>query len=324
VQLATVSTTQVNESSEYVATLRSLRSTQIQPQVDGHITRIFVTSGQRVAAGAPLMQIDPQRQAASVASQESTIAAREADLVYARQQAERMRDLFKERVVSKDELDRAESALKSAEAAVGSQRAQFREQRVQLGYFQVDAPTAGVVGDVPVRVGDRVTPDTTLTTIDQNQTLELLVPVPIERAPDLRTGLAVDVLDATGQVVARSTLSFVSPRAEAGTQSVLAKANIANPGGTLRSWQYVRARILWSSSPGITIPVLAVLRVANQNFAFVAEQDGGRLVARQRPIQVGQIVGDAYTVTGGLKPGERIVVSGVQKLIDGAPIQPQG
>jgi multidrug efflux pump subunit AcrA (membrane-fusion protein) len=72
----------------------------------------------------------------------------------------------------------------------------------------------------------------------------------------------------------------------------------------------------------MVMPVTAVLRVSGQFFAFVAEDAGGKLVARQRAIKVGPIVGDSYAVLDGLKPGERIVVSGTQKLADGAPIQP--
>jgi multidrug efflux pump subunit AcrA (membrane-fusion protein) len=70
------------------------------------------------------------------------------------------------------------------------------------------------------------------------------------------------------------------------------------------------------------VPVTAVLRVSGQVFAFVAEDAGGKLVARQRPITVGPITGDSYPIVAGVKPGDRIVVSGVQKLADGAPIQP--
>lgn len=324
VELTTLQPTEVSETSEFVATLKALRSTEIRPEVEGYITRILVTSGDRVQAGTPLVQIDQRRQAASVSSQESAIAAREADVAYARQQADRLRGLYAERVVSKEEVDRAETALKTAEADLASLQARLREQRVQLQYFQVLAPTAGMIGDIPVRVGDRVTASTMLTTLDQNDTLELLLPIPVERAPDLRAGLPVEILDVGGRVVAGTTITFVSPRAEAQTQSVLAKGLVRNESGLLRSSQYVRTRVRWKTSQGLVVPVLSVLRVNDQSFAFVAESQQGGLVARQRPIKVGQIVGDNYTVLGGLKPGERIVVSGVQRLINGAPIQTKG
>jgi len=85
--------------------------------------------------------------------------------------------------------------------------------------------------------------------------------------------------------------------------------------------QYVRARIVWKTTPGLVVPVTAVLRVSGQFFAFVAEDAGGKLVAKQRAIKVGPIMGDNYPVLDGLKAGERIVTSGTMKLADGAAIQ---
>jgi multidrug efflux pump subunit AcrA (membrane-fusion protein) len=102
---------------------------------------------------------------------------------------------------------------------------------------------------------------------------------------------------------------------------VLVKSAVPNRGGTLRASQYIRARIVWNTTSGIAIPVTAVLRVSGQYFAFVAEDAGGKLVAKQRAIKVGPIAGDNYPVVDGLKAGERIVVSGVQKLADGVPIR---
>lgn len=323
VTLATAAPVPVDDAAEYVATLKSLHSTTIQPQVDGQITQIFVKSGERVALGARLVQIDPRRQQAAVSSQEAERAAREAAVAFARQQAQRSRELLAAGAISRQEDEQAETALRTAEANLQALSAQVRQQEVQLRYFTVAAPTAGIVGDVPVRVGMQVTSQTLLTTIDQNDTLEAYVSVPVERAPQLRPGLPLQLLAAdSAETLATTTISFVSPHVDDQTQSVLVKGTVSNPHGALRAAQYVRARIVWSTTSGIVIPVTAVLRVSGQFFAFVAEDAGGRLVARQRPIKVGRIAGNSYPVTEGLKPGDRVVVSGVQKLADGAPIQP--
>jgi multidrug efflux pump subunit AcrA (membrane-fusion protein) len=85
--------------------------------------------------------------------------------------------------------------------------------------------------------------------------------------------------------------------------------------------QLVRARIIWSTRPGVTVPVIAVTRVSGQFFAFVARPENGKLVARQVPLQLGEIVGNDYTVQSGLKSGDQVVVAGVQNLTDGAPIR---
>jgi len=322
VTLAIAEARPIEETTEYVATLKSLRSTTIQPQIDGQITQILVKSGDRVRQGAPLMQIDPRRQQAAVSSQEAERAAREAAVAFARQQAQRARDLYAAGAVSKQEQERSETELRTAEAGLNALQAQVQQQQVQLRYFTITAPTAGVVGDVPVRVGHVVTSQTVLTTIDQNQTLEVYVAVPIERAPALKKGLPIQILSSDGnEKLATSVVNFISPHVDDQTQSILVKGQVQNPSGTLRAMQYVRARIVWKTGQGLVIPVTAVLRVSGQFFAFVAEDAGGKLVAKQRAIKVGPIAGDTYPVLDGLKPGDRVVVSGTMKLTDGAPIQ---
>jgi RND family efflux transporter MFP subunit len=323
VSLATAQTKPLDQTTEYVATLKSLRSTTVQPQIDGQITQILVKSGDRVGLGAPLVQIDPRRQQAAVSSQEAELAAREAAVSFARQQAQRTNELFTAGAISKQEQEQAATALQTAEANLKALQAQVQQQVVQLRYFTVTAPTAGIVGDVPVRVGNQVTTQTVLTTIDQNDTLEVYVSVPMERAPDLKSGLPMQVLSSDGgDTLASTSINFISPHVDDQTQSILVKGQVRNPDGRLRASQYVRARIVWKTTEGMVVPVTSVLRINGQFFAFVAEDAGGKLVAKQRAIKVGPIVGDSYPILEGLKAGERVVTSGAQKLADGVPIQP--
>ena len=323
VELAVAKPAPVEDATEYVATLKSLHSTAVQPQVDGQITQIQVASGQRVARGAPLMQIDAQRQRAAVSSQEAELAARGAAVAFARQQAQRTSELLAAGAISKQEEEQAATALQTAEANLKALQAQVQQQQVQLRYFTVAAPTAGIVGDVPVRVGSMVNAQTVLTTIDRNETLEVYIDVPVERAPSLRNGLPIRIASSDGsQELAQTTVSFISPHVDDQTQSVLVKGAVRNPDGSLRPSQYVRARIVWKTADALVVPVTAVLRINGQFFAFVAEESGGTLAAKQRAIQVGPIVGQNYPIVGGIKPGERVVTSGAQKLADGAPIQP--
>jgi multidrug efflux pump subunit AcrA (membrane-fusion protein) len=100
------------------------------------------------------------------------------------------------------------------------------------------------------------------------------------------------------------------------------KARLADGRGQFRSDQFVRARIVWSEAPGLTVPVTAVVRINAQFFAFVAEKGEQGTVARQKPVQLGEIVGNDYVVRGGLAPGEQLIVSGLQKIRDGAPVMP--
>jgi RND family efflux transporter MFP subunit len=324
VQIETARVVPVDDATEYVATLKSRDSAVIMPQVEGEVTQILVRSGQRVTPGTLLMEIDPAKQQATVKSQEDTRAAKRATLEYAQQHYERVKGLRAEGISSQADLDQARSGLDAAQAELQSLEAQVREEQVQLHYHRVSAPTAGIVGDIPVRVGDRVTNSTMLTTVDRPGGLEAYVNVALERAPRLKAGLPVQILDSSGKELARSQISFISPRVDDQTQTVLVKATIPNEGGTLRTAQFVRARIVWETHEGPVVPVLAVSRIGGHSFAFVAEEEKGALVARQKAIRLGDIVGNDYVVLEGIHPGDRVVVSGTQFLVDGVPVKPQG
>ena len=191
--------TAIDDTSDFIATLRSLRSTTIQPEVDGLVTRIFVKSGQRVNVGTPLVQINPAKQQAAVSSTEANRAGTEADVQYWRQQIKRLESLVAAGAVSRAEFDQAQNSLRTAEARLAALDAQVREGRVELEFYRVDAPQAGTIGDIAVRVGDRVTTSTMITTIDDGQALEAYVQVPLDRSPQLRLGLPVQLLDGERQ-----------------------------------------------------------------------------------------------------------------------------
>jgi RND family efflux transporter MFP subunit len=310
----------IPDATEYLATLKSRHSTALNPQVEGQVTRIFVKSGDRVSAGAPLMQIDPLKQQATVGSQEAARAAQVANVQFAQVQRERAKKLYDAGVTSKQDFDQAQTALDTAREQLKSLDAQLQEQQVQLRYYQVVAPTGGIIGDIPVRVGDRVTTSTLLTTVDEPGSLELYVYVPVERSKDLKMRQPVQILDTAGNVVAESKIDFISPQVENDTQSILVKSTVKNSSATLRTSEFTRARIVWSTHQGPVIPVLAVSRITGQFFAFVVEGSGKSQVAHQKMIRVGDMVGNNYAVLDGIKPGDRVVIEGAQNLVDGASV----
>jgi len=323
VKTITVTPKPIPQTSEFVATIKSLRSTNIQPQVEGFVRQIMVKAGDRVRAGQPLVQIDPDKQQATVATTQSQRASRDADLALARQQLARMQKLFEAGAVSQAELEQAETNVKTAEAQLAAVASQIRENEVQLQYYRVTAPADGIVGDIEVRQGDRVTPSTLITTIDAPEGLEAYINVPLERAASLRSGLTVELLDIDGKVIATNPITFIAPRADDATQSILVKATLRTRPPGIRVQQYVRARIVWTNEPAIAVPVVAVNRISGQYFVFVAEQGQGGLVARQKPVTVGDLIGDSYIVRSGVKEGEKVIVSNIQKLQDGVPVKPE-
>ncbi len=311
----------IGDASEYVATIKSRHSATIMSDVEGWIFDIHVHSGQLVKKGDTLMEIDPRRQQATVSNYDSQRRSKEAALQWAQAQYERTKALAAGGVVSKQDLEQAQSNYEGALADVKAMDAQIDASKVQLKYYSVFAPTDGIVGDIPVHVGDRVTNTTPLTTIDERSGLEAYISIPSEHAHDIKMGAPVEVVDQAGNVLLKTNVYFISPQVETGTQSVLVKAPADKAADVLRAMQLVRARIVWSTHSGVTVPVIAVTRVSGQFFAFIAEQDNGKLVARQRPLQLGEIVGNDYAVLSGLNPGEQVVVSGGQNLADGVPIR---
>lgn len=324
VGIVTLESVPIERTSEFIGTLRSRHSTTLQPEVDGLVTRIFVKAGDRVRAGQPILQINADRQRAAVRSAEADRAGTEADVAYWRQQVKRLEALVQAGAISAQEFEQAQTSLRTAEARLASLEAQLAEGRVELQYHRVVAPQSGTVGEIPVRVGDRVTTSTAITTIDEKDALEVYIQVPLDRSPDLRPGLPVQILDPTGTVVATHRITFIASRVDEATQTVLVKSAVDNAPPTIRVQQFVRARIVWNADPGLKVPVTAVTRIAGQHFCFVAEADPqGGLVARQKPIEVGEVVGNDYVVRRGLEPGQQLIVSGIQKIGDGAPVRAQ-
>ena len=320
VEMKTLAPSEIERTTDYVATVKSRRSATIQPQVEGVVTRILVRSGDRARAGQPLVEIDPRRQEAAVATSESDRQARDAAATFATSELARAKALLKDGIISKADLDAKQNAYDQAASAVTTLDARVSQERINLQYFTVRATAAGIVGDIPVRVGDRVTTSTMLTTIESTEGLEAYVQVPIDRASDLKPGMAVRVLDAGGRAVETGKVSFISDLTESTAQTVLVKVPLANPAGVLRPSQFVRARIVWGTEQVLTIPLTSVVRINGQYFGFVAEARGPGAVARQRRLTVGDVVGNDYVVRAGLTPGDRVITGGVQKLRDGVPV----
>jgi RND family efflux transporter MFP subunit len=312
----------VPRTSEYVATIKSRRSANIQPQVDGTITKILVKSGDHVRAGQSLMTIDPLKQEAVVNSQRSTEAQLKATYEYNKSELERQKGLYEAQVASKQTYEQAIQNFENSKAAWESAKAATVSQQQQLGYYNLRAPFDGIVGDIPVRLGDYVSSTTLLTTVDENADLEAYVYIPTELAGNIRMGLPVQIVTSTGEPIETTNIYFVAPAVDNALQGILVKAPIHASLDRFRNAQLVKARVVWSTAPAPTVPVLAVTRIGGQSFVYVSVASGNGHVAKQRAVELGDTVGNNYAVTGGLQSGDQVIVSGIQFLNDGAPVQP--
>jgi multidrug efflux pump subunit AcrA (membrane-fusion protein) len=297
-----------------------------------------ITSSRAAAASA---QADVESAKASLIPLEADRRAKASDVALQQQQHDRYSTLYQEGAVSQEvldgrrnNLDNAKAELDAAKARIEAQRsiiaskekvfqqtaANVRGQQVELQYYQIIAPFAGTIGNIPTKVGDYVSPSTQLATITQNHPLEVNLSVPSERAADLRPGMTVQLINQQGKLIGNSQVFFISPNVNNQSESISIKALYTNPDGRLRADQQVLSRVIWDERPGVLVPTAAISRLGGKDFVFVAQKADTYLVARQRPVILGEVEDGNYQVIEGLKPGEQIVVSGLQQLSDGTAI----
>jgi RND family efflux transporter MFP subunit len=310
---------EVRETGEYLGSLLSRQSVSVLPQVAGYVRKIHVKPGDRVAAGAPLLDIDARQEAAALDSAAAQRRAAGASLELARQTRSRNEALYQEGLISAQELEQARAQAESAEASLRSAEAQVAQRSVQLQYFTVRAPFAGTVGDVLVRLGDFVNTSTGLTSIAQADVLEVSIAVPADRARTVKAGMPVELLDRAGEVLVATEVYFVAPQANPRTQLVDVKAVFRNEAG-LRPSEMLRVRLVFGNRQALQIPALAVVRQSGQAFAWVVQEKEGQAFVERRPITLGPLGRSAYVVESGLGEGERIAVSAIQSLRDRAPV----
>ncbi len=324
VQTATVKLEPVPQSSEYVATIKSRRSATVEPQVMGMLTQIRVHSGDHVKAGQVMMEIDPHQQLAALEAAQGTEQQKKALYDYNTLQLARQRKLFEAGIISRDVFDQEQQAYQNAKADYDSAVGLRKTQEQLLSFYTIRAPFDGIVGDVPVHVGDFVapmnSPPSILTTVDEGKDLEAYIYIPTERSSEVRKGLEVDLMDTGGNLLEKSAIDFLSPEVDPTMQEILVKAPVHVAPEMLRTAQIIKARVIWSTKPMAVVPVLAVIRQGGQSFVFLAHDQGGHTFAVQTAVTLGDTVGNDYSITSGLNPGDKVIVSGTQFLVNGMPV----
>lgn len=368
VKLQTLEQSTLEEGSEYLGNLEAENRVDLRPEAEGRVREIFVSSGSNIAAGAPVLQLRPEKSQAevggAVANVNAAIASRSnaeaqikaveaqrvsdaANVSLQDEQFKRISGLVAQGALPKQQLDQvrrdrdaARANLNATDEKIRAARATLDQQNAALQQAQstvtsrqedlretkVVAPISGVVGNVTVKVGDYVKTTDILTSIIQNQNLNVSLSIPSSLASQLRVGLPVQLRllgTNSDEIISTGRISFISPQVNQ-DQQILAKASFPNSEGKLKDGLKVKARVIWKQNQGVSIPATAVSRIAGENFVFVAQpQADSKLIAKQKPVKLGAIKGNNYQVIQGLKPGEKIIVSGLLNLIDGAPIIPQ-
>ncbi|MEH2354076.1 efflux RND transporter periplasmic adaptor subunit [Nostoc sp.] len=320
VKISTVQSGIIEESSDFIASLKSLRSVTLQPRIQGQVTQILVKSGDPIVEGAAILQVDPTPQAAiarnnpvpqaflmQLANARATLKSLEAErpsyvanLQLYQQNYEKFVSLAEQGAVSRqtsnqfaNRLANAKTSLDAIDSRIQAQRATILQAEKSLQQSNVNtqtqqpqsdkitAPFSGTVGNIPVKVGDLVNTSTPLVNITQNRPLEVNISVPLQQGPQLRKGMPVEVMNTQGQKLGRSRIFFIAPNASNETQTILIKALFDNTNGQLRADQLVRARVFWNQRPGVLIPTTAMTRVGGDTFVYVVEKTSPQGVSQQ-------------------------------------------
>ena len=254
------------ETPEIIGGEHLLADRAIDPAVaERLLTAVWRTDAYCGEVGRPcrvlaklLMTIDPLKQQAIVDQQQSTEAQKKAILDYNQIDLERQNKLYQAAVASKQAYDQALQAYENSKADWEASTSATVTQERELSYYSLTAPFDGVVGDIPVHVGDYVSP-TLLTTVDENDELEAYIYMPTERAADIHMGLPVQIVSNAGELIESTKIYFISPQVDNAPQGILVKAPIHASLDKFRTSQLVKARVMWSTAPTATVPVLALL-----------------------------------------------------------------
>jgi membrane fusion protein (multidrug efflux system) len=320
---------------ELVGQTRGSQDVEIRARVEGYLNRVAFTEGAFVRKGDLLYQIDPLPLEAALANAKAQLATAEARLQKSNTDVNRLTPLAKQQAVSQQELDNALSAQEAARAQVDAQKAAVDKATLDLGYTKITAPLDGLVGTTQVKAGNLVGrgESTLLTTVSKVD--PILFRAGISEAEYLRLGkqilatgktvvqgMAIELILADGTVHAhKGGVDAVERAVDPTTGTLAVQFTFPNPDRLVRPGQYGRARFVTETKQGaLLVPQRAVTEL--QNLYSVAVVGAGNKV-EFRNVKVGPRVDSLWLIEEGLKPGEKVIVEGLQKARDGAVVSPK-
>jgi membrane fusion protein (multidrug efflux system) len=337
VGIVTLAPTPVTLTKELPGRTSAYRVAEVRARVNGIVLRRLFTEGSDVKQGQPLFTIDPEPYQAALDSAKAMLARAEANVANAKLQAQRYTELVADNAVSKQEYDNAMAALKTSEADVAAGRAAVQAARINLGYTTVTSPVSGRIGRSAVTEGAYVQASqaTLLATVQQLDPVYVDLTQSSAEALRLRRDLAEGKLQSAGKDRARvrlvledgreygapGALQFADVTVDPSTGSIALRALFPNPRAELLPGMFVRARVEEGVNPeALLVPQQGVSR--DQKGLPTALVVNAENKVERRQLVTDRAVGDAWLVSAGLKPGDRVIVEGLQKVRPGADVTP--
>ena len=328
VTVATVVEKDVPLSQEWVGTTLGNVDAEIRPKVDGFLLTRVYTEGSFVRKGQTMFQLDPRQAQAAVEQARGQLEQARALLSQAQIDINRYTPLVAEKAVSQAELDRATSLKQSATAQMDAAQASLDNAKLNLGWTTVASPISGIAGIAKVAVGDLMTPITVMTTVSAVDPIYVDFNVAEQdylRLAREKTGRAagqnLELTLGDGSVFPHpGHVLVVNREVDSRTGTIQVRAEFSNPGNLLRPGQYARIRAVTENRKGaLLIPQRAVAELQGVYQVGVVNSENKVAI---RTVKLGPQFGDMWVVESGLKPGEKVVVDGLQRLRDGMTVEP--
>lgn len=292
---------------ETVGSLRSGEAIMLRPEVAGRVQKIHFSDGQQVAAGAVLVTLDD-------ALVRADLNEANANLANSKRAYERGIELSQKQLIAKADLDKAQAAL-------GVDQARSASAQTRLSKAQIRAPFGGVLGLRKVSVGDYVEAGKDLVELVRLDPLEIELRAPEVVLSSLAVGQNVLFgVDAFRDDRFNATVTAISPIVDLGGRSVALRARFDNPDNKLRPGMSARVRIeLKSNARALLVPEQAIVPMGEQKNVYTVVDGKAKLV----PVTIGMRTPGLVEITSGLKDGDTVIVAGIQKIGDGAPVAPK-
>jgi RND family efflux transporter MFP subunit len=336
VEVATVQQRDVPVYSEWVATLDGYVNAQIRPQVSGYIIKQNYTEGSLVRKGQVLFEIDPRPFTAAFDRAKGDLAQAQAQLGKSTLDVERDTPLAEAKAIAKSQLDNEVQAKLGAQAAVESNKAAVEQAELNLEWTKVTSLVDGIAGIAQVQIGNLVGPTSVLTSVSQVEPIKAFFPISereyvlVQKESNATSskhtirffGNSLELILTDGSVYPQKGKILLADRqVDSNTGTIRIVAAFPNPGNILRPGQYGRVRVETSVKKGaLLLPQSAVAESQGSHQVGVVGSDHK---VSMRAVKPGETVGTMWVIDEGLKPGEQVVVEGLQKLKEGTLVTPK-